>query len=211
MPKLLSGPYRALLGGGGRFVYTLNERFTTDESGGLASPRNAEPGPGSLTITHDTGNDWSIVASKLHWTGFTANFDPNMWETATRARAVGQALMAVNYVFGTNTGLQVMFNSQANRSTGRRQGVSMFDGDIFAVSFDGSIKAVDTGINGVASTRYDVCIVLRTTGAFHILRTALGDWNLLWVELSALPVICNHRWDCLCRVLSARINQGSYI
>ncbi len=48
----------------GEFIFLFRDDFNTAESAPLASPRTAEPGPGTWIIT-DTANDLDIVAGEL--------------------------------------------------------------------------------------------------------------------------------------------------
>ena len=72
--------------------YLLRDQFTTAASAPLASPRTAEPGPGTATIT-DTGNKLSIAGGILtsSTAGVAAN-DPAIVYNGI-ARASGRAAL----------------------------------------------------------------------------------------------------------------------
>src|SRR3989338_7421083 len=69
--------------------FLLQDEFTTTASAPLTSPRTAEPGPGTLTIT-DTTNKLSILNSKAVFNLNTFG-DPALWSTTSFTRTAGRA------------------------------------------------------------------------------------------------------------------------
>src|SRR5690606_9097667 len=75
-------------------VWLLRDEFLTDEAAPLASPRTAEPGPGTLTIADDD-ECWAISSSALQ--SLKANEteqQPAIYSETGLARVAGRALLA---------------------------------------------------------------------------------------------------------------------
>src|SRR5690606_25127814 len=92
-------------GGGGALVL---DQFGTDESAPLASPRDAEPGPGAWTIV-DTGanlvidNNWLVVDGAVSWG------DPSLWlSPALDGDDFGGVAMLVQRLGTTTTGPAIL-------------------------------------------------------------------------------------------------------
>lgn len=72
-------------------TYAFQDRFVTDAAAPLTTPRNAEPGPGALTIV-DTNNIMSVNGGALFLSGTSAASD-RLGPAATLARVAGRTFL----------------------------------------------------------------------------------------------------------------------
>jgi hypothetical protein len=162
---------------GVKIVYLLRDEFLTDEAAPLASPRTAEPGPGTLII-NDSDNAVSISGGRAQIT------QPNNWTNSLRsevqfARQTGLAAFATlngNQRFGL-----VGWHDNA---TPNQVGIS----GIAIVGFD-NVNLL-AGVNKLSiivlpsgytfDTDMPASTVLRTAGSWLLAKVA-GLWTLLWV------------------------------
>lgn len=165
---------------GGGVTYLLRDEFTTDAAAPLASPRNAEPGPGTLTIT-DSTNVMSIASAALTKTGTQASAwtDPRVLATITRA--AGRAFIST-----VNTGSQMMI-ALLNNSAGGNANVEhgLYWSSSTAINaYQSSAAAALPAVT--ASTTYQAIFVLRTSGAYMFVKggTQFASWTLVWVFVS---------------------------
>jgi hypothetical protein len=180
----LSGSLGSLSGGGGVPVaFLFRDDFITAEGAPLASPRTAEPGPGTFNIT-DTGNRYSIVAEKLvkAAVGVGAN-DPRCFVSAAPSRAIGRAIICRFNGLANNLGrFNVGWDTNPNSSPDRGSITVAAGGTIIVRDGDfAAITTVPIDENG----NYDVAIPPRTTGQFHLIKgTGFSGWTLLWVGVA---------------------------
>lgn len=168
-------------------VLLLRDDFTTAQSAPLTSPRTCEPGPGTWTIL-DTENKLSIVSDTLAYAGggASASGDPHLYAAAV-TRAVGVGLYCrYRYTATTdNAPLRVGFHS-AVPTSGANINAQVFT----IVSSTQTITLVgESGGGGIGNggneafavnTYYHLIMVLRSTGAFGIVKGGVyTDWTLL--------------------------------
>lgn len=172
-------------------TWLFRDDFTTDEAAPLASPRTAEPGPGTLTLVQADG-EFSISDGKL---AFPAQTTPAWGDQGFYgggfSRIAGRALMAsytatvsikTSYVLAwsssqtiagigaVNLDTAFLFINVANRIYSTEQG-SIFD-------LNGPVWAIDTA--------YDLALVLRSSGAFFFIKGGtFVNWTLLWINTAA--------------------------
>lgn len=172
---------------GGRGGYTwvpefdLWDDFTTNEAAPLASPRTAEPGPGTLTLV-DTEDKLSISGGALVCAGGKASpgyGDPAIYG-ASVARSAGRTLLAVLNLDQTN--------KEASLGWDSNQSSILTDGVLFNAS--GTLQAYNSAFTGnldsySASTDYSIAVALRGTGFFVYAKGGVfTDWMLVWVAAS---------------------------
>lgn len=168
MKKILLWNAIGILGGGG-FAWLFRDEFTTADAAPVSSPRTAEPGPGSWTITN--GANLSIADGRL-----VRAATATLASVATYART-GLAL----YTRLTNTAVSGEVGFSANGTTinsGFRVGVGTFQAIANAVDifFIGFVLQTNAWL--------DVLIIARPSGGFLcFLRGAnYGRWRLVWVS-----------------------------
>lgn len=183
------GPRRniGLRGGGWSPTYLLRDDFTTAASAPLTSPRSAEPGPGTLTIT-DTNNKLSVASGLLTFaTGGVGAGDPRAWG-AILTRLAGRTVVASLLVSSSAAGIEVGWDNDT--STFPLDGLRIVSSSTTARE-NGS--AVDTG-SLVTSTQYKFALVMRGTGVLYFIKGGVyTSWTLVWVGItgthSAYPAL----------------------
>ncbi len=167
-----------LVGGGG-IEWLLRDDFVTAEAAPLASPRTAEPGPGTLTIT-DTNEVLTIADGKLKFATGGASFgDPGIWSEAM-ARAIGRAVIAGS--LQSSAGHDYLVGWDSNQLTTPTLYAIYAHPTSGLIAFISSGSLVVGGItNGAA---YKAAVVLRSTGAFLLVKggTEYLDWTVAWVD-----------------------------
>ena len=141
----------------GGFRYLLLDRFLTDASAPLSSPRTCEPGPGQITFT-DTANRFSITGGALTLGSSTTAATAAV---SVAARPAGYAIMAT-------------LSSPTGTSRWGYLNGPMFTFTVGAMSVrDVSSAVYATGL----TTPTNVAIISRSTGAFYV-----ADGTLWWVD-----------------------------
>lgn len=148
----------------------LYDDFLTAEAAPLTTPRDCEPGPGTLTII-DTGNNADIVGGEQVWSGLAGVGDPAYYGAVTQATRVPGLSIFINVkssgnsrsYFGLNT---VYTNSPTN--------TSFYEADTTISSRDSDIVALGSLLTSGAY--HSRLIVMRSAGSFFIL-----NGRLLWV------------------------------
>jgi len=161
---------------GGAFIYLLRDDFLTAEAAPLSSPRTCEPGPGTLTLVQTDG-EFSISGSELNFPAqATAAWgDQGLWGAAI-ARSVGVAVYATWNIEDTTKYNTVGFDDNQTSEIASTEGRYWSRlGDLVPHQ----LTAFDAMAN---STTYHLVIVLRSTGAFYIVKGgAYSDWTLYYV------------------------------
>lgn len=163
------------LSGGGGLAFLLRDDFTTPASAPLTSPRTAEPGPGTLTIT-DTENKLSIAGGALTFANGKASpafGDPGVWGGA-RTRSAGLAMLttininAKNLYVGWSTAQSSFVNETPLNFT-----------SLLTLRVTGAATVVG---DYAISTTYQVAFILRAAGNFILIKGGLFvSWTLLWI------------------------------
>jgi hypothetical protein len=177
--KLLLGLLR---GGGAAVTYLFRDEFTTDDAAPLTSPRTAEPGPGTLTITQTDGG-LSISGGKLIIDGTPVTGWNRQGAVVSTTRAAGRALF-MNYNRSANgTGdpstligwMTVLIDSGS-------QGLAAFSSSDLVYVVDGAFTRLGSYTLGVD---YTIAHVLWAAGSLLFIKAGSGDWACRWVELTA--------------------------
>lgn len=175
----VNGPLAGGLGPLGRamvagITYLLLDRFTTNASAPLTSPRTCEPGPGTLTIT-DTGNKLSISGGALNSLAGTGSDDPLLY-SGTYARLAGRALLCLmgQLANGGSGGASPRFGWTSGISSGNVFGGVPLNGSISACIGGSNLPLLGTAVRGTA---YNWAVIQRSTGFFLIF-----DGKLAWVD-----------------------------
>jgi len=167
-------------GGAAPITYLFRDEFTTDEAAPIASPRTAEPGPGTLTLLQLEGS-LSISGEQLVIDGTGVTGWAKLGPYVQFARAAGRAM------FTTYTRTA---NGAGDTSTGVGWGKSAFSADAlqYGLAFSG---AKHYAVNGgtfrelgdfTLGVLYKVAHVLQSTGSFLFMTEGAGNWELRWVE-----------------------------
>lgn len=161
--------------------YWLRDEFTTDASAPLTSPRAAEPGGGTLTIT-DTANRLSIASTKLtRVAGFAA---AAVWENPRVVADAFSRVAGAALKIQINTGTDILAGWRSS-TTGGSASVryAAFWSNSVTLNFWGT--SAEFGLINIvtASTDYSVVLVLRSTGCFLFVKggTQFTAWSLIWI------------------------------
>lgn len=169
-----------------RLRYLLRATFSTDMAAPLTSPWEG------LTLVQTDGQ-FSTSGGKLNFPAQAtpAWGDQALYDAVSRTRVAGRALSVDVVVSSTGTFIEPIYWSSST-TLGSPEG---FQG----IEFRASAALCVTGIGGsylvvgtyAASTTYQLAVILRTTGAFYIIKGgAFVNWTLLWVSntLTTTPV-----------------------
>jgi hypothetical protein len=198
MPILGGGLIRRR-GGAWTPVYLLRDEFTSDESAPLASPRTAEPGPGTLTIG-DSGTNVSVSSGKINLSG-NNTYTSNYAHGAGVARVAGRTVRIV----AEQSGSCIAYLGWIDRLPTDRfyyAGRFLFGGLDFSHGNGGS---AGTGVTIANNTQYAVSTILRAVGYF-----LLNGNTLLWVgnagnEATLYPIANMYSSGQTIRVDSMRV------
>lgn len=149
----------------GAIVYLFRDEFTTPDAAPIATPRTAEPGPGTISFT-DAGNVESISGGNLVISGTTSGTNTGFF-TTTFTRVAGRALV---YSFGAvvNTGISRM-GWASSFGSGENIGVSFVNPTTVQVRETVANPSIPVSMPSTLT------MVLRSTGFFLINGT-----KLLW-------------------------------
>ena len=181
MLQLRRGLIPALLGGHKKGItYLLLDRFTTDASAPLTSPRTAQPGPGSWTVT-DTNSRLRIVAGALTLDSAGLSFsDPGIVSIGSYARVAGRAYL-VNVDISDADGI-AMIGWVGPSSAGLAQHGIHFRSATLKVYASNTTPTTDIIVDAFSATTYQISIILQNTGAFYLIKGgAFTAWTLIWV------------------------------
>lgn len=175
-------PFHRVMSGGGRPIFLFDDEFLANASAPLASPRTAEPGPGTLTIT-DTGNKATISGGKIRWPSAAGDFDPKFAVTTSQTRAAGLAFITPSVVAAGGNYIMGFFSALALGNSPRRGVIQLTTVGISIVDSGGNAILIVDATAPTVGTAYDVAVVLRGTGAFYFIRGgAYTSWTLLFVD-----------------------------
>ena len=164
--------------------WLLRDEYSSAAAAPLASPRTADPGPGTFTLVQNDGQ-FSVSGGSLQIPeqGTATWGDLGFYTTTALSRATGRALHVRAAFTSAATGDRFMFgwsNAQdASYANFRTPAVYPREGriELYNVGY-GSVDAGDYA----TATAYDFALVLRSTGAFCLVRGgAFAAWTLLWV------------------------------
>jgi hypothetical protein len=185
---------RLLLASQAPITYLLGPfRFGTDQAAPLTSPYTEAGVPGSLTLVQNDGT-FAISGGRLRYTAQAtpAWGDQNIYDPTGIARATGRAFIItaqvtnlISHVFPLHLArIQGAINPTLAPSFAyayRVQAVQRFDPAVLA---SGAIAFPNGEAVGNA-TDYDLAIVMRSTGAFFLIKGgAFTNWTLSWVDVS---------------------------
>ena len=157
--------------------YTVQDEFTTSLSAGAVSGTACEPGPGTRTVTADTGGKITIAGGRLTLASNTTTADPQVLLTSI-ARAAGRLLLA-EFTHGASVFGVIGFraNTTVNNTV---------ENTIYPNGASLLIRETSNGITVGAltvSTSYKIAIALRATGAYYFIKGgAFTNWTLIWVS-----------------------------
>lgn len=166
-------------------TYLLNDEFSTDEAAPLASPRTAEPGPGSWTLTQ-TGGTFSISGgietaslSGANWTDLRAVAG----DTFTRVAGLGfYSRWRATDLTGDFPLPFLLSNTATPTITGyvdTYHGIYVDATGFYAIANQQGIKVGSYIVN----TYEDTAVVLKSSGAYTF-RKISSVWCLVWVSYS---------------------------
>lgn len=160
-------------------LFGVNDQFNTAESAPMSSPRNAEPGPGSLNVTDTAGTRVSISGGSLEVVGNGGWNQAGFYFTPGVTRAAGRVLrMGIDWTTGNGQGLAFVTTDQnANFSGYNNVGLLTRNTELFHArrTTDGTSPV----LNQDAIDGGDWYMVLRNTGKY-LLHDSGSDVDLLW-------------------------------
>ena len=164
-------------------VYLFLDRFITTDDAPMTTPRTAEPGPGTWTIT-DTGNLASITGGKLVLAGITTGFTDPRLVAGGLSRVVGRALLGTNVMAGAS--IDTFGTAWRKATTGGSTNVihAPYFGN-GAMHFWGGAFTSSSVIGVVNGVEYQTALVLRSAGCFLLVKGgAYTNWTLAAVSVS---------------------------
>lgn len=178
--------------------FLLRDDFITQWLNSLASPRTAEPGPGTLTIT-DTENKLSISGGELIFAGGLASplfGNPGMRTGDSFARATGRAML-VRWRAPSGTPVtQIGFDDNTSGAIASNMWGTA-SGQLSA-RMGGAVPGLE---NYTAGTYYQIATILRTTGALYLVKGGVfTNWTLFAVDNASAesplyPTLGNYNSD----------------
>lgn len=166
---------RGAVSGGGGLTFLLRDDFLVDAVAPLTSPRTADPGPGTLTLT-DASNKLSVSGNKLQIASKTTDFtDPRAFDIA-RSYLTGRTIIVkINYG-GSVTGFGTLIGYSADGAAWPGNAGIGNNGGLWRVSANANVS--DVGAVST-NTEYTVAVIQRTGSALFIV-----NGKLLWVLAS---------------------------
>lgn len=160
----------------GGFRYLFLDRFTTDASAPMSSPRTCEPGPGKWIID-DSESKISIVSGQLSFAG------------GITSPAYGDPMVRSSSSVGSSAGTAVLGTVVSNTATAAIGFGAGTANPGFRFSNAGLVSA-DQGSSSNAETitlPIEVAVILRpgSAGGWCCRRTPGGTWELQWVTASS--------------------------
>jgi len=163
--------------------WLLLDHFTTAQVAPLISPRNCEPGPGTLTIT-DPNNVLSIATGRLAINGTPAGANDGFIGAAI-TRAIGRALAMQFPTASASLGNgNDRFGWVSTNTIGGTEVSSLStqtSTDAFIFDPGGTNFVVAGAWSGLPGVAWEFAVVLRSTGAWCFVRQGAGNWTLVWV------------------------------
>jgi hypothetical protein len=163
-------------------AFVFRDDFTTNDAAPITSPRTAEPGPGTLTIT-DTGNKAGIAGNKLVLgTLTTTSVDPILLGDLSAVTGGTAMIFIGNISSGANNHFQAGF-----RATGqnRQATINALVGNFFGTHAAGSYTAL--GYSPIsADVDYNYAVIRRTSGGYFLLIKGgvYTNWTIIGVFVS---------------------------
>lgn len=156
-------------------LYWLDDEFVTDQAAPISSPRNAEPGPGTVNLAQSADTQWEIDEGVAEPIASASSGDtiPIVYVHSGYARATGLALKHRTRQNPTGVGpleiaSPIMGWSPNQVSPTNVSGSQAFPLGSFAFA-DGSVST-PTGIDpAVADTFYTFTHILRSAGAITVI------------------------------------------
>ena len=172
---------------GGGVGYLLRDEFTTAESAPLSTPRTSEPGPGTLTMTENSGAALDIVSGELVTTGPTlADWGKCAFDIGTAVvRTAGRMLLTELKMAGGIGILSVGFNDLGSLEAGSANCPAVFYWASNTTKIHGGdiVDQVQVG-DWTADTFYKLALIQRATGWHWMAKggTEFPSWTLLWSQ-----------------------------
>lgn len=171
-------------GGSGGITYQIRDDFTTTASAPLATPRTAEPGPGTATLVQTDGQ-FSISSAKLNFpTQASAAWGDQGFYYDALARVAGRTLIAKvrHTTFNTAHIPLAWFTGAALNTTGSNnmaEGIGIgIAGAMFAQAAGASM-----GVSATSGVDQIYAITQRATGAYYAaLGGAFASWTTVYTS-----------------------------
>jgi len=176
------------MGFGVGIEFLFQDDFITAEAAPLTSPRTAEPGPGIGTFIQIDG-DFSIGVGLLTTTGQgTPIWGDLGFYGDVQTRAAGLGLFGKININDVTFTMGVGWKEDADvnlSAAGGNRWVTFFSADTILIATDvagGRVVGVP-----VDATDYELAIIARDTGAFHLIKGGVfTEWTMLWVLETAM-------------------------
>jgi len=159
--------------------FLLCDLFTDTRAGGAVNGTPATPGPGTRTVV-DTESKLTITGGALSFAGGKASpawGDPGIWYgSLPLVRLAGRLLLANVALTLTNQPIQIGFDANL---------VGAMNVPIWFSSSGTILESTGQAIAAYTATTYKIAVVLRSTGAYLLLKGgAFSSWTLLWQMFS---------------------------
>lgn len=175
-----------ILGGRASITYLFRDEFTTDAAAPLATPRTAEPGPGTLTLVQTDGQ-FSISGGELVFPAQTTSawgdqgfYGDALTSAAGRALFSEVTLTTVKAIYLCSLGGTA---NVSNASDG--PGIYMNSGSVLSLRVITSPEIV-APVNLSVATKYKLAVVLQSAGALYFVQGgAFTSWTLVFLHAVA--------------------------
>jgi len=152
----------------------FNDTFTTDDAAPIATPRTAEPGPGTATIT-DANSIMSLAGGKLVVNGTGVNNEGYSGPQTTRAAGLCAAITLAAVTTG-NTNVIAGWGNTAAGNARATTNIVAAGNNIISAASDGFTSGNLIVTLSFPHVRYSI---LQTTGALEV----IGD-KFIWADLT---------------------------
>jgi hypothetical protein len=173
----------------GVFAYLLRDDFLTADDAPIASPRPAEPGPGTLVLTDNdpggssgpsiSGENYNFVAQVT-----PSSVDQGFSEQNGITRSQGLTLYA-RQNFSTVDRFIVCFDDTLALTGNSEHGFSIVDTKVAIVNYN----YFDVWSSPLAAaTDYELAVVVRSSGALYLIKGgSFSEWTLLYLSAARNP------------------------
>lgn len=167
---------------GGGITFLLRDDFMVNVAAPLASPRTAEPGPGTLTLVQVDG-EYSISSGNLAFPAHAsaAWSEQGMYEAGGRSRAAGRTLLTSFNVAVDGDIIAANFSTVASTAFNAAGNGNFWGSGRILYWLDTNFY--NSGLSLSLATAYKFAVILRTSGAFHFVKGgAFASWTLFMVS-----------------------------
>jgi hypothetical protein len=165
--------------------YVIRDQFTTDRAAGSVNATDSEPGPGLRTVV-DTNNKLSISDNAVQFaSGGVGYGNPGITIPTAITRSPGIILVGtLNVSTFSNTRLVWCTSNSSGNYTNWNHAIGLQTATTYLNIYENAGLNLLVG-TGVLSTKYNLAIILRSTGAFYFIKGGTySNWTLLYISPS---------------------------